>query len=98
MGSIRFTKYKYEYLLIKIKKQVFDKAIRNDKEFSEVKKIYLELKELEKELENYIEKSQKQFACRQNRAGQRLLQAVHRARRHQRLDKETRQRGLSSGY
>ena len=49
-------------LQIKIKKQVFDKAIRNDKEFSEVKKIYLELKELEKELENYIEKSQKQFA------------------------------------
>jgi hypothetical protein len=48
-------------LQIKIKKQVFDNAIRNDKEFSEVKRIYLELKELEKELENYIEKSQKQF-------------------------------------
>jgi hypothetical protein len=48
-------------LQIKIKKQVFDEAIRNDKEFSEVKKIYLELKELEKELENCIEKSQKQY-------------------------------------
>jgi hypothetical protein len=49
-------------LQIKIKKQVFDEAIRNDKEFSEVKKIYLELKELEKELEQVIYKSQKQFS------------------------------------
>lgn len=44
-------------LQIKIKKQIFDDAIRNDKEFAEVKKIYLELKELEK----YVEQSQKQF-------------------------------------
>lgn len=48
-------------LQIKIKKQIFDEAIRNDKEFSEVKKIYLELKELEKQLEAYVERSQKQF-------------------------------------
>jgi hypothetical protein len=48
-------------LQIKIKKQVFDEAIRSEKEFSEVKKIYLELKDLEKELEQYIETSQKQF-------------------------------------
>ena len=48
-------------LQIKIKKQIFDEAIRGDKEFSEVKKIYLEWKELEKELEAYLDKSQKQF-------------------------------------
>jgi hypothetical protein len=48
-------------LQIKIEKQVFDEAIRNDKEFSEIKKNYLELKELEKELGNCIERSQKQY-------------------------------------
>jgi hypothetical protein len=48
-------------LQIKIKKQIFDEAIRNDKEFSYVKQMYLELKELEKQLEGHIIISQKQY-------------------------------------
>ena len=48
-------------LQIKIKKQVFHEAITGDKEFSYVKKIYLEIKELEEKLAATIESSKKQL-------------------------------------
>lgn len=38
-------------LQIKLKKQIFDQAIRGDKEFAYVKKIYLDLRQLELQLE-----------------------------------------------
>lgn len=40
-------------LQIRIKKQKFDQAIRNEKEFSEVKVIYLEIKELERQMNQW---------------------------------------------
>ena len=38
-------------LQIKLKKRIFDQAIRGDKEFAYVKKIYLDLRQLELQLE-----------------------------------------------
>jgi hypothetical protein len=42
-------------LQLKTKKIQFDEAIRNDKEFAQVKIIHLEIKELEKQLELWKE-------------------------------------------
>ena len=53
-------------LQIKIKKQIFDEAICNDKEFALVKKLYQELKRLENQLEELITSSQKQYERSEN--------------------------------
>ena len=40
---------------IQIRRKAFAKAMQNDEEFNELKKIYLEIKELDKQLENCFE-------------------------------------------
>ena len=47
-------------LQIKNKQQEFDEAIKGDREFSLVKEIYLEIKELQKLLQKYTEDYSKQ--------------------------------------